>query len=654
METTTSAPPVTIKKRRPLIIAGVVVISIFSIGILAVAGYMFTFKDRIFPGVTVNGLRLGGLTKEEASAKLNASVTIYENDGLNFEYKGKNTTIEATQLPDGDVDAARQLLNIDDEKGLAMAFSVGRAPDLVDCIKQAAIALRYGAKVTLAYKLDDLGFKNALRKFWSVDEKTVKDAKLVIIMNGNSLSRVSTTKDESGFEFDYDRAISDLKDKISRLDQSPIELHPARTTPNIFEADAKAVATLVPNALNLAPLPMKAGEIEWVMEARDLAKLLQVAKDGNNRPILSIDTDAATKYFKRLALDYDIKPSNTRYEIDPTTQKMALFEAGRNGRRIDIEKSITALQIALLKQLSGADGKTDFNIVASADNSQVVTSSAADLGIKEVIGVGQSDFTGSSGNRIKNITHGSSKLNGILIAPEQEFSALAALEPVTIEDGYFAEQIILGDKIEPGVGGGLCQIGTTLFRMAMNTGLPITERQNHSLVVHYYSDPTNGNPGTDATLYGPHPDLRFLNNTGHWMLLTTEINVKTKKLTYTLWGTSDGRHGSYTPPKVNEWIAAPAEVKNIEDPTLEPGTQKCQSAFRGAKTSFLYTIVNPDGTITEKTFNSYYRPLPKICTNGPTAAPAEIPKSNNQIPNNTNTNAPLNNIDLPPEAIVGN
>lgn len=640
------------KTHRPALIAGVVVISLIAIAALSVAGYMFVFKDRVFPGVTVNGLALGGLTKEEASAKLNATVTIYENSGLNFSYKGKTSSIDTTQLPDGNVDAARQLINIDDSKGLAIAFSVGRTGDLVSCIKQAAKALWYGAKVTLAYKLDDAGLKTALREFWSVDEKTVRDARVVISMNGNSLGRVTTTKDESGFEFDYDRAVSDLKDKITRLDQSPIELQPARTTPSIFENEAKLAATLVPQAMTLAPLPMTADTTEWTLEARDLAKLLQVTKTGNKQPTLSIDNDAAEKYFKQLALEYDVKPSNTRYEIDSSTQKMTLFEAGRNGRKIDIEKSINALKTAVQKQLANENGKIGYNIVSSTDNSQVITSSAADLGIKEVIGVGQSDFSGSSSNRIKNVTHGSSKLNGILIAPDQEFSALAALEPVTIEDGYFAEQIILGDKITPGVGGGLCQIGTTLFRMAMNTGLPITERQNHSLVVHYYSDPTNGNPGTDATLYGPHPDLRFVNNTGHWMLLTTDVNVKTKKLTYTLWGTSDGRNGSYTPPKVNQWIAAPAETKNIEDATMEPGKQKCQSAFSGAKTSFLYTIINPDGTITERTFNSYYRPLPKICTNGPALATPEQPTTNNQIPNNANV--PMNNIDLPPEAIVGN
>ena len=71
------------------------------------------------------------------------------------------------------------------------------------------------------------------------------------------------------------------------------------------------------------------------------------------------------------------------------------------------------------------------------------------------------------------------------------------------------ESVIKGNELKDEVGGGMCQIGTTLFRMAMNSGMQITQRANHSLVVSYYADPVNGNPGTDATLYEPILDLKF-------------------------------------------------------------------------------------------------------------------------------------------------
>ena len=142
-------------------------------------------------------------------------------------------------------------------------------------------------------------------------------------------------------------------------------------------------------------------------------------------------------------------------------------------------------------------------------------------------------------------------------------SLIAALRPFTLEDGYFPEMVIKGDEIKPEVAGGLCQIGTTTFRAAMNSGLPIVERQNHSLVVNYYNDPSNGKPGTDATIYEPAPDLKFLNDTGHYILFEAKMNEDDKSLKYTFWGTADGRRGSYSPPIVRSWTPAEERAKTL-------------------------------------------------------------------------------------------
>ena len=179
----------------------------------------------------------------------------------------------------------------------------------------------------------------------------------------------------------------------------------------------------------------------------------------------------------------------------------------------------------------------------------------------------------------------------------------------------------------------MCQIGTTLFRMAMNAGMPITERRNHSLVVGYYADPVNGNPGTDATLYEPLVDFKFLNDTGNYLLLQAEIDYKKQQLTFTLWGKSDGRKGWYTHPTVSRWIPA-GEPKDIEVDNLKPGEKKCQNAFRGAVASFTYTRVTPSGEKIDRVFDSYYRSLPKICLVGKTAAtgpPTSTPRRHRTI-----------------------
>ena len=175
--------------------------------------------------------------------------------------------------------------------------------------------------------------------------------------------------------------------------------------------------------------------------------------------------------------------------------------------------------------------------------------------------------------------------------------------------------MIKGDEIKPEIGGGLCQIGSTLFRAVMNAGLDVTQRRNHSLVVSYYNDHRNGNPGTDATIYDPAPDFRFKNDTGHHILLTTEMYVNSGELYFTFWGTSDGREGYYTEPVVHRWIpTGPEQI--IETTDLEPGEKECQSAHQGAETSFTYVKKLPNGETDETVYSSYYRPLPRICLVG--------------------------------------
>jgi len=269
----------------------------------------------------------------------------------------------------------------------------------------------------------------------------------------------------------------------------------------------------------------------------------------------------------------------------------------------------------------------------------ITTENVNDLGITEVLGVGYSNYSGSPKNRVHNISIGVKKLNGTLIPPGQEVSLLSILRPFTETAGYLPELVIKGDKIEPEVGGGLCQIGSTMFRAAMGAGLPITERRNHSLVVSYYNDPRNHNPGTDATIYDPAPDLKFVNDTGHFILITTAMNSENGDLTFTLWGTSDGRKGEYTEPVVERWIAA-GEDKLIESPDLAPGQKKCQAAHVGAVTSFTYTVTKADGTKIETPFPSTYRPLPKIClvgvdANAPTTELPVADVPDGQAPNGT-------------------
>lgn len=226
-------------------------------------------------------------------------------------------------------------------------------------------------------------------------------------------------------------------------------------------------------------------------------------------------------------------------------------------------------------------------------------------------------MAGSPYNRRQNIARGVELLNGLLIAPGEEFSVVETLKPFEIDNGYVPELVIKGNETIPEIGGGLCQIGTTTFRGAMEAGLDITYRKNHSYAVSYYYDDRNRLPGTDATLYDPAPDLRFINDTPGYVLLQTRIDGN--DLWFDYWGISDGRVAEFTPPVASNWIDPPP-MKIIETTDLAPGERRCtESAHKGVTTSFYYTIDFPDELEREdheEEFRSVYKPWQAVCLVG--------------------------------------
>jgi len=166
--------------------------------------------------------------------------------------------------------------------------------------------------------------------------------------------------------------------------------------------------------------------------------------------------------------------------------------------------------------------------------------------------------------------------------------------------GYKPAYVIQQGRTVLGDGGGVCQVSTTVFRAALNAGLPILERKGHSYRVGYYEPPV----GMDATIYDPAPDFRFINDTGHYILFIAR--TEGDQAVFEFYGTRDGRVASTTQPVVYN-IVKPGEPRYIETDSLAPGEKKkVESAHNGASASFTYTVTSPDGTVKEEVFNSQY------------------------------------------------
>jgi vancomycin resistance protein YoaR len=260
---------------------------------------------------------------------------------------------------------------------------------------------------------------------------------------------------------------------------------------------------------------------------------------------LSVNDGALENYLQKIKDETRVAPQNAKLAF--SGGRASAFSVSRDGYEVASGESFNAV----LDNLKENSFTKDINLATSVLKPEITSSDVEQYGIKELIGTGASNFRGSPRNRIHNIGVGAARFNGVLIKPGEEFSFIKTLGPVDKSTGYLPELVIKTDKTVPEYGGGMCQVSTTCFRAALNSGLKITARTNHAYPVQYY------NPqGLDATVYIPSPDLRFINDTPGYILIQTRIEGT--QLFFDFYGTSDGRQTKIVGPYVTSRGAAGA------------------------------------------------------------------------------------------------
>lgn len=249
------------------------------------------------------------------------------------------------------------------------------------------------------------------------------------------------------------------------------------------------------------------------------------------------DLQALGKYLQNQAREINQAPQDAKLQIEGV--KAVEFVPHREGQIVDL-----AASLKILKELEDFDPQTPNSpaLVIVTIKPKLKLESLNNLGIKELIARGQTDFSGSSVSRMQNIRVGASRYQGLLIAPGEEFSFNKHLGPIDAKRGFLPELVIKPEGTVPEFGGGLCQVSSTAFRAAFFAGLPITERRNHSYAVRYYewiSDDVPRAVGLDATIYPGSQDLKFVNDTEGTILIWTK--VEGKRLYFDFYGTKDGR-----------------------------------------------------------------------------------------------------------------
>jgi vancomycin resistance protein YoaR len=330
-------------------------------------------------------------------------------------------------------------------------------------------------------------------------------------------------------------------------------------------------------------------------------------------PTLTWDTDRVDQFISVLSETVNIPVENALFTF--TKGKVIAFKPSRAGRTVNEHILKEQFASALIKSAQTNTKQIVLSIPIDTIEPIVTTKQTNMFGIKELIGRGYSEFPGSIPGRIHNVALAASILNGVLIPPGATFSFNDTVGDISAATGYQSAYIIKDGRTVMGDGGGVCQVSTTLFRAALNAGLPIVERHEHSYRVHYY-EADGSKAGLDATVFSPTEDLKFINDTSAYILIQTKIDTANVNLAFEFYGAADGRKAEILNHVVGG-ISPPPPPLYQDDPTLPIGVVKqVDFAAWGAKASFDYRVTKNGQVMFEKTFVSNFRPWQAVYLRG--------------------------------------
>ena len=209
-----------------------------------------------------------------------------------------------------------------------------------------------------------------------------------------------------------------------------------------------------------------------------------------------------------------------------------------------------------------------------------------------------SSYVGGSSNRVFNVSLAASHCNGTVLMPGDEFSYHAAVGDCTVDEGYAVDLGFAGGKTVDMVGGGICQVSSSLYYCTVYANLEVVERRNHAFTVDYLP------AGLDATFYSSTPDYRFRNNTGFPVKITAA--VKDRTLTVRFFGTNPD--GTYVKTERSQTATVPYTTEYKPDPEIPAGTTKVDvTPYTGLTIEVYRCVYAADGTLLSRTHENTSR-----------------------------------------------
>ncbi|MGI6367346.1 MAG: VanW family protein [Anaerolineae bacterium] len=628
--------PSTAPKRPPslLITTGVLLLLLLIVAGLCVLGYGYFYADRIFPGVSVQQVPVGGLTRVEAVQALHQALEQQELPYVRLQSDQQAWIFSTTSLG-GSLDVA---------SAANQAWELGRGGVFRQDLVTRARLLWRGYDLVPDFRLEpglslaplrqialQTGSAPRRAQVWvagldvnNTDARTGRDLDIAAAQVAISQAVDKALGDSAwNTELRWRQLLHADAPRTGHFPAEPIpvdlryvDLNPGASA--LSEAHAQAAILLS------APVTLwydePAAEAEggtvrrtWSIDRAELASwLVESDSSEDQASAVTLDRGRMQALVTEIAAAIDRPARQGRLDYDAAAGTLVSIRPEQMGRTLDQARTLSLLETACLS----ASGRS-VQLPVTVSEPAVTRAELEALLPLELISTGETGFVGANEARIHNISEAAERFRGIVVAPNSRFSFVEHVGDVTIAQGYTEGWVIVGDETVLGPGGGVCQVSTTFFRAAFWGGYPIADRTPHAYRVSWYEPPL----GLDAAVFTPYVDLKFDNDQDTPILIQPEVDRANGKLYFRFYGRPTGRTVQMEGPVITATLP-PGEPVIELDPSLAPGERiQTETAREGADVT-VFRLIEVDGRmVAREPFISRYEPWSAHYREGPPATP---------------------------------
>ena len=583
-------------------------------------GYHLRHDQQVFPGVHFAEIDLQGLSQSEVDLLMQARLAAYVESPLTLSGLEKEWHPTALQLG----------MHISTAQMASDALGLGRSGGMFDRLVVPLRLRLHPETLPLRVSFDDEVLRAYMQSIAAEVDRAPVDAALTL--QGDQVVSMAPV---TGQQLE----IAETMQRIKNFSPYPtvhqrIELAIVPVQPLLGDTELQAATALTSNILS-GPLLLRHETRTWTISQEQLRRWLGFQPTASNAPAALVPTLAKHRvaaFIATIAEQIDDPPQDARLLRESATS-VRVLRARQAWAYCGPRHCARAHSGGV--RIHGAQREVSLPVRAIEPTFSGKNTDA--LAFQDLLGDGRSTFEGSPDERANNIEVAASNLNGVVIQPGHDFSFLREIGPITKTAGYLESLIIRGDATVPGIGGGVCQVSTTVFRAAFWAGLPIIERNQHSYRVSYYEQDGTP-PGLDAAVYDPGVDLRFRNDTGHPVLLQSSVDPVSGTLIYRLYGTRTGRQVRLDEVDIRDRQEPEEPLPDVPDPSLPLGERKqVEWAAEGMNVTVTRSIFKEDTLIAKDTFKSKFLPWREKWLIGaeptptPTVAPPGTPPRLHQL-----------------------